>query len=321
MKALRMAALVIPLSLALGGLTGCGGSGGLTVRARFTDVGDLATRAPVMMADVQVGRVTGIRLSGDQALVTMSIDPKAQIPQGVEARVRRTSLLGERIIDLVVPPGTPENAALLRDGSTIANTEVRPDLEDLVQAGNAVLGPIAASEVATLVDEGARGFGGNGEALRGLLDNLGQITRAYAGRTDQIRSVISSLNQLNTTVAAHAAAQGRSVRNSAQALEMLREESGRLQAAIHALSRLASSARGIMDAHSGQMARFFGQMRTILGVLQARQADIANFLRYAPLHNQNTQFVDQEQFNLIFQDFVICGFNDNPNDRARRCLS
>jgi len=321
MKRFWLAALVIPLSLAIGGLTGCGGSGSLTVRATFSDVGDLATRAPVMMSDVQVGRVTGIRLSGDRALVTMSIDSNAQVPQGVEARVRRTSLLGERIVDLVVPPGTPGDAPLLRNGAVITDTQVRPDLEDLVQAGNALLGPITASEVATLVDEGARGFGGNGEALRALLDNLGQITRAYAGRTDQIRSVITSLNQLNTTVAAHAAAQGLSVRNTAQALGMLRDESARLQAAIHALARLSVGARTIMDAHSAQMARFFGQMRAILGVLQARQADITNFLRYAPLHNQNTQLVDQQQFNLIFQDFVICGFNDNPNDRARRCLS
>jgi hypothetical protein len=68
------------------------------------------------------------------------------------------------------------------------------------------------------------------------------------------------------------------------------------------------------------MARFFAQLRAIMGVLQARQADINNFLRYAPLHNQDTQLVDQQQFNQIFQDFVICGFNDNPNDPSRRCL-
>jgi len=316
----RFTALLVPVALAVGFLSACGGSGNLTVRARFADIGDLALHAPVMMADVRVGQVTGIGLSGNEALVTMSIDRNAQVPGNVLVRVRRTSLLGERIVDLVVPDGTPADSPLLRSGATITNTETRPDLEDLVHAGNALLGPITSSEVATLVNEGAKGFGGNGEELRGLLDNLGQITRAYAGRAGEIRSVITSMNELNTTLAGHAAAQGLSVQNSAQALGMLRRESADLQAAIHALARLSAGARGIMDAHSAQMARFFAQLRAIMAVLQARQADINNFLRYAPLHNQNTQLVDQQQFNQIFQDFVICGFNDNPNDPARRCL-
>src|SRR5207244_11707978 len=115
------------------------------------------------------------------------------------------------------PADLAAGAPLLQDGATITNTDVRPDLEDLVQSGNALLGPITGSEVATLVDEGAKGFGGNGQALRSLLDNLGQITKAYAGRTNEIRSVVDSMNQLNTIVASHAAAQGLSVRNGPHA--------------------------------------------------------------------------------------------------------
>src|SRR5439155_17717645 len=126
----RIALLVAPLLLAGAALSACGGSGDLTVRARFADVGDLAVRAPVMMADVQVGRVTGIALSGNQAMVTMAIHRNAQVPRDVQARVRRTSLLGERIIDLVVPDGTPPDQPLLRAGTVITDTAVRPDLED-----------------------------------------------------------------------------------------------------------------------------------------------------------------------------------------------
>ena len=84
MKRFEFRASMIVLVLVVAGLAGCSGSGGLTVRAKFTDVGDLATRAPVMMADVQVGRITGIRLSGNDALVTMS-------PQEAEAYLRQAT--------------------------------------------------------------------------------------------------------------------------------------------------------------------------------------------------------------------------------------
>src|SRR5207247_6555113 len=125
------------------GLSACGGSNDLTVKAKFTDVGDLAPSAPVMMADVRIGKVDSITLDHDLALVTMSIERSARVPSGVVARVRRTSLLGERIVDIVVPPSTPGDAPLLADGATIRQTQVRPDLEDLVRSGSSALAPVA----------------------------------------------------------------------------------------------------------------------------------------------------------------------------------
>ena len=56
----------------------CSNGDGIEVTASFTDVGDLAGDAPVMLADIQVGRVTDIRLAGSEAMVRMSIDRGAE---------------------------------------------------------------------------------------------------------------------------------------------------------------------------------------------------------------------------------------------------
>jgi len=297
----------------------CSSGGGLTVRARFSDVGSLATEAPVMMDDVNVGKVTHIGLDGNEALVTMSLDPKADVPEGVSARIRSTSLLGERIVDLFIPPGLPATAPRIRDGTMIKNTSVRPELEDLVRSGTDVRAPIAASEVATLVDEGAKWFANQGQNLHQLLSDLHDVVHSYAGATGDIRSLILSLNQFNTALAKQATAQGESVKNSDRAITLLSDESAQLQSAIHSLTRLARGARGILDAHFQQMDRFFYQLRVISGVLAEEQASIAGVLHYAPLHNRNTQLVEFADFNQIFQDFVICGLNDDPSDPARTC--
>jgi virulence factor Mce-like protein len=227
--------------------------------------------------------------------------------------------LGERIVDLEFPTNLPANAPLLRNGATISNTLVRADLEDLVQSGNAVLAPITSSEIATLVDEGYKGFGHSGGDLRNLLDNFATIVHAYSGETGTIESVIDSMNKLNTVVASHASAHAKALRNTQTALDVLREESVRLQKAIKALNRLAVGGRGILEAHSAEMSRFFGQLRVILGALVSQEQAITNLLYFAPLHNRNTQLVEYQEFNQVFQDFIICGFNDNPNDPARNC--
>jgi phospholipid/cholesterol/gamma-HCH transport system substrate-binding protein len=316
----RAGAFVLLMGLlVLTTLTACGRSHDIAVKARFTDVGDLAPEAPVMMGDVTVGKVTGISLDGHLALVSMSLDREADVPRDITARVRRTSLLGERIVDLVPAAGLAASAPALRDGDTIRYTQVRADIEDLVKVGTTVLAPISASEVATLVDEGAKGFGGNGEQLGGLIDNFHQIVHAYSGRTDQIQSLITSLNKLNTTLAPHSDAQAKSLRNTARALDVLREESGRLKKALHALARLSVGSRSILDAHADEMSRFFSQMRVILGVLQSEHASITGLLKWAQTHNRNTQLVDYQTFNQVLQDFVICGFNNDQSDPARRC--
>jgi phospholipid/cholesterol/gamma-HCH transport system substrate-binding protein len=299
--------------------SGCSRGASFTARAHFTDVGSLATGAPVMMNDVKVGEVKKIALDGNQALVTLKLDPAADIPIGVTARIRSTSLLGERILDLVIPDGLPADAPPLRDGAMITDTIVRPELEDLVREGTDVLAPITASEVATLVDEGAAGFAGRGDDLHQLLGDLNSVIHAYAGATDDIRSLVSSLNEFNSTLAKEATAQGLSVANTDRAITVLQEESAQLQAAIHSLARLARGAKGIFDAHFDEMNRFFTQFRVITGVLASEQASLAGLLEWAPNHNRNTQLVEYADFNQIFQDFVICGLNDDPTDPARTC--
>jgi phospholipid/cholesterol/gamma-HCH transport system substrate-binding protein len=300
---------------------GCSGQGSDTIEvtASFTDVGDLAEMAPVMMADIPVGKVTDIRLVDNQALVTMSLEKKADVPRGVTARVRRTSVLGERMIDLVPPEDMSARTPALTTGSEITNTEVRSDLEDLVAEGSPILGAVSATDLATMIDEGARGFGDQGDDLRLLLGNYRKIIGAYAGRSDQIGRLISNMAEFNHTVAAEADAHARAIANTQRSIEVLDEESQRLIDAIVSLNRLAKGSSSLLNAHVDEMEAFFKQMRIILSTLKGQERSIELLLRWAPGHNQNTQLVEYKEFNQVYQDFVICGLNDNPNDPARRC--
>jgi len=312
------------LSVILAGLlivaaTACSGAETIEVTAAFDDVGDMATGAPVTMSDIRVGKVSAIRLEGTEAVATLELDPEANIPADVVARARRTSVLGERIVDLVVPEGGSSDE-LLADGSDISETEVRSDLEDLVQEGSEVLGAVAASDLAVMIDQSGRGFGGRGEELRSILNSYSEIVGAYAERGDMLKNLISNLDQFNATVASEAESHRQAIKNTARSIEMLNEESGELEGAIVSLNRLAMGGKDILGEHLDEMQNFFQQTRTILGTLEGQQKDIELLLRWAPEHNNNTQLVEYFEFNQIIQDFVICGLNDNPNDPARRCI-
>ena len=312
--ALALAALMTATAFA-----GCSGSDGIDVTATFEDIGDLANGAPVTMADIKVGQVKFSRLAGNEAVVTMTLDPEAEVPQGVTARVRRTSVLGERIVDIVLPEDLSDSTPLLQDGDHIDDTVVRSDLEDLVDEGTDVFSAISASQLAIMIEEGAKGFGGQGVELGNLLQNYQQIVSAYAGRSKQISRLIGSLKNFNETIAADAEAHAQSVVNTERSIAVLNEESGRLEQAILSLNRLAKGSESILTAHMDEMGRFFSQTRIILGVLEDEQRSIRELLKWAPGHNRNTQAVEYVDFNQVVQDFIICGLNDDPNNKARRC--
>jgi hypothetical protein len=128
-----------------------------------------------------------------------------------------------------------------------------------------------------------------------------------------------NVNRLNTTVAPKIAAHKLAISNTRRSLQVLDEESGRLAGALHQLARLATGSRSLLSEHVDEMDHFFHQMDAITGALRNQQRSIELLLKWVPGHNRNTQLVEYQEFNQIMQDFVICGFNDNPNDPARRC--
>lgn len=299
-------------------LAGCGEER-IQVTATFSDIGDLATDAPVTMADIEVGKVVSIELAGNEALVTLDLEAEAAVPEGVTARVRRTSVLGERIVDIVLPEDLDADSPVLADGDHIDSTEVRSDLEDLVAEGSDLFGALSASQLAILIDEGGKGFGGNGAQIRNLLQNYNEILHAYERESKEIVSLIHSLKRFNDTLAPRADEHALSLVNAEKSLRVLREESLQLEKAIVSLGRLARGSKSFLDAHTDDMSRFFRQARVLLAIVDEHQSDINGFLKWAPGHNWNTQAVEYDEFNQIVQQFVICGLNDDPDNPARSC--
>jgi phospholipid/cholesterol/gamma-HCH transport system substrate-binding protein len=123
-------------------------SGGFTVTARFDNVGDLQPGAPVNMAGVKVGRVTGVAFDSTdyKAVVTLSIDRQYdRIPDDTWANVETAGLLGAKYVGL--DPGGSET--YLADNGRIDNTQSAMVLEKLV---NRLFAAFAGSKSST--DEG-----------------------------------------------------------------------------------------------------------------------------------------------------------------------
>lgn len=107
---------------------------GYSVKASFTNIGGLKTRAKVTISGVTVGRIENIALEQNSfgeynAVVTFSIDKNLnRIPDDSSAKILTSGLLGDNYVGLV--PGQSEE--FLHEGSHIELTSQAIQLEDLI---------------------------------------------------------------------------------------------------------------------------------------------------------------------------------------------
>lgn len=115
------------LSIKLGKLEVIGGDL-YEVNALFNSASGLKSGATIEIAGVEVGRVRGIALQEDRAIVTLAVNNGIKLYTDTIASIKTRGIIGEKFMAL--SPGGGGDA--LKPGETIRDTESGLDLEELV---------------------------------------------------------------------------------------------------------------------------------------------------------------------------------------------
>ena len=205
--ATRLVAAALVVVLAAGGCslrTAGSPKGDLELVATFDDVHNLVVGHSVKLADVTIGTVTGVRLDGYRAQVTLSIEDGHPLPQGTVAVLAKTSLLGEQYIELRPPDGSmPARDHLLRDGDEITRTTSEAEFEEVTERAIEFLGAVTASDLNTIVSTGAQAVGGRGRELNQLIRDLSTVVTDLDSQRTQIAQTIDGFAQLSRDLAAN----------------------------------------------------------------------------------------------------------------------
>ena len=104
------------------------GRPGYEVFAIFSDTGGLRNGAPVVIAGVEVGRVTSIRLEDYEARVLLQINPGLKIHDDAIVSIKTSGLIGEKFIQ--ISAGAADE--LVKPGGRIRQTESSVDIMALI---------------------------------------------------------------------------------------------------------------------------------------------------------------------------------------------
>lgn len=174
----------------------------LSYTAKFTATDTVTVMSPraglVMEQDakvkyrgIQVGKVTGINYTGDQAALTLAIDSSQldHIPSNANVRIAGNTIFGSKSVEFT-PPETASGSSL-RPGATVQASSVQLEVNTLFQTLTDVLhkiDPVKLNATMTALGEGLRGNGDDaGAALAGLNTLLAQINPKLPTLHDDIR--------------------------------------------------------------------------------------------------------------------------------------
>ena len=278
----RLPLLLAALALLAG--TGCEGIFGAdlpggsatgetyTVTAVFDDVLDLVPQSAVKVGDVSVGDVDKITLDPDtfKARVRLRVKKSVRLPRNATARVRQTSLLGEKFVELARPE-SPEGE--LRDGDTIAvdSTSRAPEVEEVFTALSALLNGGGIGNLQTIAVELSAALSGREDTVRSALGNITQMVTALDQRKNEIVRAIDALDRLTATLAKQRQTIGQAIDTFTPALTVLadqREDLTRLLTHVAELGRVGSR---VVEASREDTVRSFQLLQPILErVVQAR---------------------------------------------------
>ncbi|MGH9136384.1 MAG: MlaD family protein [Acidimicrobiales bacterium] len=261
--------------------------GPVELTTTFSDVGDLVVAHSVQVADVRVGSITGIELTDDfNARVTLEIEERLDLPADSVAVLRQTSLLGEKFVELrprddddVCPRNQPTDGGTLGDGDVITCAIEAPELEFVAEEAVQVLAGVVTDDLVTMIQTGAVGFGGRGDELGSLVEDLSTISRTLADQTGTIVSLIDGLDAATQTLAGAPGDLDQLLVNLADATTVLAENRDQ---AINTIRELTEFARAqseiVFEPYLDQTQLQLEQLDRILALVDQGRAEVGALL-------------------------------------------
>jgi phospholipid/cholesterol/gamma-HCH transport system substrate-binding protein len=288
MKRLVAVLAVVGMTSGCGGLQGADLPGGAdlgdhpyAVTIELADVVDLVPQSLVKVDDVPVGAVSAIAVDPAtwNARVTVDVNGDVRLPANATARVRTTSLLGEKFVELAAPPqgatGTlAPNAVipLARSGRAAEVEEVLGSLSMLLNGGG-------VAQIRTISTELNNALAGNEPQVRALLADLSTLVGELDGHKGEITRALDGINRLSATLAARRGEIATALDDLQPGLAELDRQRSLLVDMLRSLDRLSGVATHVVDASRDDLLADLRSLRPTLQKLAASGQDLPDSLQ------------------------------------------
>lgn len=280
-------AAVVYASIAYVGLPRLLGFGQYRVAVELPESGGLYPNAMVTLRGVEIGKVTGMRLSPDGVLADLSINDGVRIPADTDVAVRNTSAIGEQYLSFVP---SADRAPYLSDGATVTGAHVTlpTKVGSLLHDAKALADSVPQDKLGTTIDELYNAFNGTGQTLGQFLDSARTLTTAAADNLDPTRKLIADLVPVLATQKAQAPNVAAYTRDLASFTDQLRMSDPQIRAALTAGPGFATELGSLLDGLRPAVPRLLASLTSTGQMVDIYLPNVAQVLSIMPATVNNT---------------------------------
>ena len=214
-----------------------------SVKVQFRDVLDLVPQSAVKVNEVAVGRVDTVALAADgwTAELTLLVNGDVALPANSLAKIRQSSLLGEKYVELSAPSdpsGALADGALIPVERTNRNTEV----EEVLGALSMLLNGGGVEQLQNIAKEVNLALSGNEADVKALLTNLNTAVATLDAGKDDITRALDGINRLAASLNAQRDEIAGVIDNIGPGLLVLHEQRRQLVTMLQSLESLGGVA-------------------------------------------------------------------------------
>ncbi|MBE9374956.1 MCE family protein [Saccharopolyspora sp. HNM0983] len=243
------------------------------VRVRFADVLDLVPNAGVRVNDVPVGRVQTIRLAPDswQAEAVVQVNGDVRLPENASARLRQSSLLGEKFVELGDPPQPEQPAGRLADDDLIGidRTNRNPEVEEVLGALSMLLNGGGVAQLQNITRELNNAMEGRESDIKGLLSNVEETVAGLDAQRDDITRALESIDRLSASLEQQRGSIETALDELEPGLRVLNEQRGQLVTMLESLDELSGVATDTVNRSREDLVHNLNQLAPTLEQLAA----------------------------------------------------
>jgi phospholipid/cholesterol/gamma-HCH transport system substrate-binding protein len=285
-----------------------------TIKAEFRDVLDLVPQSGVRVDDVSVGKVTEVELKGWHAVITMQINGNARLPDDAEAKIRQTSLLGEKFVSIE----TPENGGTgrLSNGDVIPldRSGRNPELEEILSAAALLFNGGGLEKTNTIVRELNLALEGNETEVKDLLRNSETFVTVLDDNKQSILAALEKIDQLSVATLKQRKSITSALDDIPPALKIIDKQRDDLVKLLKSLDRLSDVATSVIRRSKADTLTDLRRLEPILRELANAGDDIANAFTLLTYPFPDSLFTGQPNSGGKGRALSSCAENPSPEE-------
>lgn len=297
------------------------------IKAEFSDATGVLRGDLVKIAGVNVGKVTNFLVQDGDAIVTMEINGKVQIPENATVEIKYRNLLGQRVINLE-RPDIP-SSRMLENGDLIPLAQTTPALDLSVVFNN--LRPLIQSTNPEHINTVSRAllevFKGREGDLEGVLANLGELSDTLIGGGQRLGRLVTNLDDLAKLLNSESGDLKVGIDRFTELMEALAEVTPTLKRAITQLDTASTDFGNFLVKNEDNITQDLKDLAFILGIVDNQLGDldgIAKNLKEVLLATARSQSYGS-YWNLYVVNLcpevgeVLPIFEELPDDFTGKC--